>query len=108
MARAMGSSVLFFKGFNDVLEGRPVQPVNPDLPVGMLACSLCSVVAFEHFSLRCKHSFCVVLLHGNCQKTHHYQPPMPRRRQVLSTAKSTPEVHHRSRIGARLTGEVLE
>ncbi|KAH7984371.1 hypothetical protein HPB52_020033 [Rhipicephalus sanguineus] len=66
----MTPNVLHFKGFNDVLEGRPVQPVGEDLPVGMLDCSLCSVVSSEHYTLGCKHTYCVACFVGIVKKQH--------------------------------------
>ncbi|KAL1440551.1 hypothetical protein MTO96_001109 [Rhipicephalus appendiculatus] len=94
MESATTPNVLHFKGFNDVLEARPVEPVGEVLPVGMLACSLCSVVSSEHFCLSCKHTYCVTCFVGIVKRPTNTSLQCPRRRQVLPTAESPSEVHY--------------
>ncbi|KAH6927918.1 hypothetical protein HPB50_009961 [Hyalomma asiaticum] len=68
MASASTPNAIHFKGFDDVLEARPVQPVGDDFPAPLPACSLCSVVSREHYFLSCKHAYCVPCFFGIVKK----------------------------------------
>ncbi|KAK8783939.1 hypothetical protein V5799_009695 [Amblyomma americanum] len=57
MAIATDSKKHLLKGFRDHLDGRFTQFLD-ELPSGVPACSLCSVVPSEHYTLSCKHVYC--------------------------------------------------
>lgn len=79
MASASTPNAIHFKGFDDVLEARPVQPVGDDIPAPLPACSLCSVVSREHYFLSCKHAYCVPCFFGIVKKnatTHSLHCPV--------------------------------
>ncbi|KAH8033906.1 hypothetical protein HPB51_017604 [Rhipicephalus microplus] len=98
MASVTTPNMLHFKGFNDVFQGLPVQLVGEHLPVGMLACSLCSVVPSEHFSLSCNHTYCVACFVGIVKRptTTSLQCPVDgkcfRPRKALPKSTTNPEL----------------